>query len=108
MHRDIKPKNIFLKSVNTDKKDFIIKIGDFGLVRSSLSSTTDRTMNDVFSIHYAAPEQVKDPPDRATQLLDSWAAGIVLYQMLSNTLPFNAAYPNEIRRLIQEKEPPEL
>jgi serine/threonine protein kinase len=63
---------------------FIIpQIGDFGLVRRSDMNTTSRTMSDIFSVHYAAPEQMKEVPDRPTPLFDSWAAAIILYEMLA-------------------------
>jgi hypothetical protein len=40
-------------------------------------------MNDTFSICYAAPEQMKEVPDKPTPLFDSWAAAVILYEMLA-------------------------
>jgi serine/threonine protein kinase len=74
-------KNIFIKRINDNFS--IPKIGDFGLVKYSEMKTTKMTMNDFFSVHYAAPEQMKDIPDKPTPLFDSWAAAVILYEMLS-------------------------
>jgi hypothetical protein len=50
----VSSKNIFIQKIN---EGFIIpKIGDFGQVRHLKMKKTESTMNDFFSIHYAAPE----------------------------------------------------
>jgi serine/threonine protein kinase len=81
VHRDVSAKNIFIKKINDGFT--IPQIGDFGLVRHSDMKTTQRTMNDTFSICYAAPEQMKEVPDKPTPLFDSWAAAVILYEMLA-------------------------
>lgn len=45
-------------------------------------------MNDVCSLFYAAPEQIKDEPDKPTPKFDAWAAAVIFYEMLAGQLPF--------------------
>lgn len=87
VHRDLKPSNIFLTPHG-------VKLLDFGLARpASLADTAtgaNLTMpgDAVGTWRYMAPEQITgDPVDGRT---DVWAAGIVLYEMLTARLPFQA------------------
>ncbi len=61
-------------------------IGDFGVARFTGEKTTDLTNNNYITIQYASPEQIEC--ERPTELFDSWAAAVVLYEMLSGNLPF--------------------
>jgi non-specific serine/threonine protein kinase len=87
IHRDLKPSNIFLTPHG-------VKLLDFGLARSA-SATESATQADltkpgsaIGTLRYMAPEQIAgDPVDARTDL---WAAGIVLYEMLTGRLPFKA------------------
>ncbi len=106
VHRDISPKNIFVSTLK-DGRDLLI-IGDFGLVRSTQAHTTQRTINDAFSLHYAAPEQVKDDPDKPTFKFDVWAIGVILHQMLDGEVPFKGQNRNEQRQLITSSKTPEI
>ncbi len=82
VHRDIKPQNIILLS-NGD-----IKVTDFGIARFSRSETKTLTEQAIGSVHYIAPEQAKGEP--TDEKADIYSLGVVLYEMLSGTVPFEA------------------
>jgi serine/threonine protein kinase len=80
-HRDIKPGNI-LMSGPTD-----IKISDFGLALSAGVDTTHVT--GVGSPAYMSPEQIREQP--LTQQTDIYSLGVVMYQLLTGQLPYQAS-----------------
>jgi len=86
IHRDIKPSNLI---VNPDGE---VKIVDFGLARRPhIARALTETGVLVGTISYMSPEQVLSRPlDHRTDL---WAAGVVLYEMLTATLPFPGTTP---------------
>jgi BR serine/threonine kinase len=88
-HRDLKPENILL-----DAHD-MIKIADFGFARWMRHSRADTSCG---SPHYAAPEIVRgEQYDGRTS--DIWSCGVILYTMLSGSLPFD---DTSIRALLQK------
>jgi serine/threonine protein kinase len=88
-HRDIKPANI----LHTGETD--VKIADFGAALIASGETTQ--VAGVGSPAYMSPEQVKDLPlDHRT---DIYSVGVVMYQMLTGRLPFQA--PNSFTLLYQ-------
>ncbi|MBQ9408124.1 MAG: protein kinase [Clostridia bacterium] len=83
IHRDIKPQNILVDA------DDDIKVTDFGIARLVDSSTGTLTdSNSVLgSVHYVSPEQANgDPVDAKSDL---YSMGVVLYEMLTGTVPFD-------------------
>jgi serine/threonine protein kinase len=79
-HRDIKPANILLAG-GTD-----IKISDFG---SAIMSTGDTTqVSGIGSPAYMSPQQIKEQP--LNHQTDIYSLGVVMYQLLTGVLPFNA------------------
>ena len=82
VHRDIKPQNIILLS-NGD-----IKVTDFGIARFSRSDTKTLTEQAIGSVHYIAPEQAKG--EHTDEKADIYSLGVVLYEMLAGTVPFEA------------------
>ena len=82
-HRDIKPANIMV----VGDSDFDIKVTDFGAAISTSSNTTQ--VAGIGSPAYMSPQQVKEHPlDHRT---DIYSLGVVMYQMLTGQLPFQAS-----------------
>jgi len=82
IHRDIKPQNIMLLHNGT------IKVADFGIARFLQSETTTMTDKAIGSVHYIAPEQARG--DYITDKADIYSVGVMLYEMLTGKLPFEA------------------
>lgn len=85
VHRDIKPQNIMLLSDGT------IKITDFGIARFARSETRTLTDKAIGSVHYISPEQAAGAATDART--DLYAVGVILYEMLTGRVPFEADTP---------------
>ena len=84
VHRDIKPANLLIE------KNGRIKLTDFGVARIQDSAEATRTQGSmVGTLKYMSPEQVQGRPVDARA--DIFAAGIVLYQLLTGKRPFDGA-----------------
>ena len=82
VHRDIKPQNIMVLP------DGIIKVTDFGIARFARNEHKTITDKVIGSVHYISPEQAKgEPTDEKT---DMYSVGVMLYEMLTGKLPFEA------------------
>ncbi|MDQ5809944.1 MAG: protein kinase, partial [Actinomycetota bacterium] len=85
IHRDIKPHNILI----TESGD--VKVTDFGIARAASSSTMTRTGSILGTAHYISPEQAMGEPVGPAS--DLYSLGVVLYEMLTGELPFDAETP---------------
>jgi serine/threonine-protein kinase len=103
VHRDLKPENIFLKR-EPDNPDFV-KVLDFGIakVRNAASKITRTGM--VFGTpHYMSPEQAAGQP--VDHRSDIYSLGVIMYQVLSGQLPFDAESIMQIMTKHMYEPPP--
>ncbi|CAB3402056.1 unnamed protein product [Caenorhabditis bovis] len=80
VHRDLKPENLLLDQYRN------VKIADFGL--SNLMTDGDFLQTSCGSPNYAAPELISSKLYAGPEV-DLWSCGVILYAMLSGTLPFD-------------------
>jgi hypothetical protein len=97
VHRDLKPANVFLENG-------VIKVGDYGLSKSISTSVRTAQTQSVGTVHYMAPEI---STGNYNKQVDVYAAGIILYELLSGRVPFEGESSGEIlmKHLTQ---PPDL
>ena len=98
IHRDLKPQNILM-----DKKGNI-KIVDFGIAIALNQSTMTQTNTAMGSVHYMSPEQARG--SMATKQSDIYSLGIILYKLLTGTVPFTGENAVTVAlKHFQEKTP---
>jgi eukaryotic-like serine/threonine-protein kinase len=89
VHRDIKPANLIKEKSGT------VKVTDFGIAKikegGGNSGQTVLTKSGFLlgTPHYMSPEQIREPKDAGAKS-DIYSSGVVLYEMLTGTLPFNS------------------
>jgi eukaryotic-like serine/threonine-protein kinase len=111
VHRDIKPENIMLRP------DGYVKVVDFGLAKlterlqetstgeaHTLVHTEPRTL--MGTVKYMSPEQLREVP--VDERTDIWSLGVVLYEMLTGSTPFEARSRNDSVALILKTDPAQL
>lgn len=86
VHRDLKPGNIFLENGT-------LKVGDYGLCKFISGSQAARQSQSVGTVHYMAPEISTGNYNKG---IDVYAAGIILYEMLTGRVPFEGESAGEI------------
>ena len=82
IHRDVKPQNIMIATDGT------IKVTDFGIARFARSEHKTMTDKAIGSVHYISPEQARS--EVTDEKADIYSMGVIMYEMLSGTLPFEA------------------
>ncbi|HNW59827.1 MAG TPA: protein kinase [bacterium] len=103
VHRDLKPSNII---VDADDR---VKVMDFGIAKIIGEKGMTRTGAKIGTLYYMSPEQVRAQKD-IDQRSDIYSLAIILYEMLTKQLPFNADTESdfEVMQEIVEREIPPL
>src|ERR671916_2878505 len=99
VHRDLKPHNVVVDEEGR------AKVTDFGIARAAASDMTE-TGSVMGTAQYLSPEQAQGHPVDARS--DLYATGIVLYELLTGTLPFDADSPVTIalKQVSEDPLPP--
>src|SRR5262249_19092168 len=86
VHRDLKPGNIFIENGT-------VKVGDYGLCKFISGSQRTVQTQSVGTVHYMAPEI---STGNYNKQIDVYAAGVILYEMLTGHVPFDGESAGEI------------
>lgn len=97
LHRDIKSRNIMINVSGN------AKIMDFGLAKIAGSDRITQPGTTIGTTSYMAPEQLSG--EELDSRSDIWSYGVVLYELFTGCLPFEAAYESAIMYAISEKDP---
>lgn len=97
VHRDIKPQNIVLTANN------IAKVTDFGIAKMSSKETITSSTSTMGSVHYFSPEHAKGC--YTDEKSDIYSLGVVMYEMATGKLPFNADTPVTVALKQIQEEP---
>jgi len=101
IHRDVKPANVIVQH------DGLVKLLDFGIARGGeqqIDGGMTRTGTLVGTPAYMAPERLQGVPFDGRS--DIFSAGVVLYQLLTGRLPFDAEYPGILHQILEQDPPP--
>lgn len=96
IHRDVKPANIVVT------RDGVVKVVDFGIARLASASQT-QTGTLLGTLAYMSPEQLRG--QNAAARADTWALGVVLYELLAYQRPFRGENHGALLMSILQKEP---
>ncbi|MBQ2746530.1 MAG: Stk1 family PASTA domain-containing Ser/Thr kinase [Clostridia bacterium] len=97
VHRDVKPQNIMLLPDGT------IKVTDFGIARFARSEQKTITDKAIGSVHYISPEQARG--ETTDERTDIYSVGVILYEMLTGRLPFQADNAVSVAIMQLQREP---
>ena len=114
VHRDIKPENVMIR-----RRDFVVKVLDFGLAK--LAERKHSMLTDQYSeleaatefktaphtvmgtVNYMSPEQAQ--AHAIDERTDIWSTGVMIYEMVSGRVPFKGATTSHTVVQILEKDP---
>jgi serine/threonine protein kinase/beta-lactam-binding protein with PASTA domain len=97
VHRDVKPENVLVAESPGESHniiDGVVKVADFGLARAVEASADETGSHLMATVAYVAPELVTD--GHADPRTDVYSSGIVLFEMLTGRVPYEADRPVEV------------
>ncbi len=107
IHRDIKPENVLIADAAGPHGTDVVKVADFGLAKAISADTQHTATGGVLigTVSYLAPELVVD--GKADARADVYAAGVVLYELLTGQKPHQGESPIQVAyKHVHEDIPP--